>query len=29
MLQTLIFDVADVKSRCDIHLFLGVANINF
>jgi hypothetical protein len=28
MLQTLIFDAADVESRCRTHMLLGVANIN-
>jgi hypothetical protein len=29
MLQTLIFDAADVESRCYTHVLLGVANIKF
>jgi hypothetical protein len=29
MLQPLIFDVADVESRCCRHVLLGVANIIF
>jgi hypothetical protein len=29
MLQTLIFDVADVESRCCTRVMLGVANIKF
>jgi hypothetical protein len=29
MLQQLIFDVADVESRCCRHVLLGVANIKF
>jgi hypothetical protein len=29
MLQTLIFDVADVESQCCRYVLLSVANINF